>query len=65
MINKLFTTQINWETNLIQPLLANVVELVERVEAGNVHLTVRAQVEVHQVRRILGGVCDSSKFQHQ
>lgn len=34
-------------TNLIQLLLANVVNLVERVEAGSVHKILRAKVKVH------------------
>lgn len=52
-------------TNLFQPLLANVVKLVERVEAGSVHMTLRAKVKVHQVRRIIGRVCASTYFKHQ
>lgn len=47
-------------TNLIQLLLANVVKLVQRVEADRVNVTLRAEVKVHQVRRIIGRVCTST-----
>lgn len=46
-------------TNLIQLFLAYVVKLMERVEAGSVHMTLRAKVKVHQVRRIIGRICAS------
>lgn len=52
-------------TNLIQPLLANVVKLVERVEAGSVHTTPQAKVKVYQVGRIIWQVCVSAEFRHQ
>lgn len=44
----------------MQLLLANVLKLVERVEARTVRVTLRAKVKVHRVRRIVGRVCAST-----
>lgn len=41
-------------TNLIELLLSNVVELFQGVEAVHVHVTVRAKVKVHRLKRITG-----------
>lgn len=40
--------------NLMEPLLSNVVKLFQRVEAVQVHITVRANVKVHRLRRKSG-----------
>lgn len=38
----------------MEPLLANVVKLFQRVEAVQVHITVRAKIKVHRPKRQTG-----------